>query len=308
MTEMDDNEPTLIPGPHGSRRSDLQLTGTAALRTAGFGPEEADPADTFFVADELSEARAAVNGCNPLLELAGAMLLESARIRRTFRCSDIGKLHRRLSAQVRNFGKLAMEHGYSRDTILAARYFMCSVLDEAVLSTAWGGNSGWGRKTLLRIFHGDTAGGEKCFQILQGLSANPGANLHALELFFAGLSLGFEGRYRLAIRGGERLELLRRKLFAIIRTHRGEAHADLAPGWDTEFSPGRPLKKFWSCRAVAGIALLASTIMYGAFSTLLHSYTNPALQHLNELRHSSEEKPAAAPPLTLKKFESQSFR
>ncbi len=280
MIDMDDNEPTVIPGPPGNRRATLQLAGPAALTATDFMPEPVGQGAAFFIADDLATARAAVIGCNPLLELAGSMLLESAKLRRTFRCADIGILHRRLSAEIRNFGKLAAEYGYSAETILAARYFMCSILDEAVLSTAWGGNSGWGRKTLLRIFHGDTAGGEKCFQILHRLSTSPAENLHALELFFAGLSLGFEGKYRLVSRGGERLEQLRRKLFTIIRLHRGEPEPELSPAWKTPFSSSRQLKKFVSYRMIVGIAALVMVCLYGAFALLLRSYTDPLLQRL----------------------------
>ncbi len=280
MTNMDDNEPTVIPGPSGNRKATLHLTGSAAMGVKEVS-ETFDRNDRYFLADDLSTARAAVVGCNPLLELAGAMLLESAKIRRTFRCADIEILHQRLSAEVRNYGKLAAEYGYSADTILASRYFMCSVLDEAVLSTAWGGNSGWGRKTLLRIFHGDTAGGEKCFQILHRLSASPAENLHALELFFAGLSLGFEGKYRLVNRGSERLEQLRRKLFGVIRHHRGEPDPDLSPEWKTEFAPSRPLKKVVSYRAIAGIAVLIFIFLYSAFSLLLRHHTDPLLHRLD---------------------------
>ena len=79
---------------------------------------------------------------------------------------------------------------------MAARYVLCTMLDEAAADTPWGGSGVWGRHSLLAMFHNETEGGEKVFQLMASWPRSPAANRDLLELIYAALALGFEGRYR----------------------------------------------------------------------------------------------------------------
>ncbi|NVL25105.1 hypothetical protein F2S68_22585 [Pseudomonas syringae pv. actinidiae] len=74
-------------------------------------------------------------------------------------------------------GKAVRGRGRKRaidnDQLLAARYVLCTVVDEAVLNTSWGSKSDWSKISLLSRFHKETFGGEKFFQLLERLSTNP---------------------------------------------------------------------------------------------------------------------------------------
>ncbi|WP_206197454.1 type IVB secretion system protein IcmH/DotU, partial [Pseudomonas viridiflava] len=94
-------------------------------------------------------------------------------------------------------------HAIEHDQMLAARYVLCTVLDEAVLTTAWGSSSNWSTMSLLSHFHQETFGGEKFFQLLERLGSNPARHLHLLELMYLCLALGLKGKYRVTLRAND---------------------------------------------------------------------------------------------------------
>ena len=96
----------------------------------------------------------------------------------------------------RTFETEARAAGVDSEAIAAARYALCTLLDETIAGTAWGSGV-WGTRSLLVAFHNEASGGEKVFLILQRLSQNAGANIDLLELIYLCLALGLEGRYRL---------------------------------------------------------------------------------------------------------------
>ena len=107
--------------------------------------------------------------------------------------------------------------------MVSARYVLCSVIDEAVVTTAWGSRSDWSKISLLSRFHNETFGGEKVFQLLERLSRDPVKHLAMLELMYLCLSMGFEGKYRVMARGEVQLEEVRDALYRQIRHVRGDS-------------------------------------------------------------------------------------
>ena len=144
---------------------------------------------------------------------------------------DVGGLYQRLVNEIKVFDSRAKEQGVRAEVVLAARYIICALLDEAVLNTPWGAESAWPQKTLLSTFHNETAGGEKFFLILDRMRESPAENLYILELIYICLSLGFEGKYRVIHRGRELVGQLREELFGVIRTYRGDYERALSPKW-----------------------------------------------------------------------------
>ena len=67
---------------------------------------------------------------------------------------------------------------------MAARYVLCTMLDEAAADTPWGGAGVWGRHSLLAEFHNEAFGGEKVFQLMARLAEKPDANRDLLELIY----------------------------------------------------------------------------------------------------------------------------
>ena len=138
-------------------------------------------------------------------------------------CADPAALRDALARGVRRFEAQARASGVATEQVTAARYILCTMLDEAASSTPWGAGV-WARQSLLVTFHNETWGGEKVFQLLARLAQKPAQHLHLLELMSMVLALGFEGRYRVGARPAE-LDAIRARLSQLIRKERGEPSA-----------------------------------------------------------------------------------
>ena len=132
---------------------------------------------------------------------------------------------------MREFEAHARSTGATTETIVAARYALCTLIDETAAGTPWGASGASAQQGLLAMFHGETEGGEKFFQILARLAENPRANLDVIELMYVCLELGFEGRYRVLDGGHRQLDAVRQRVLAIIRQQRGEHERDLSANW-----------------------------------------------------------------------------
>jgi len=129
---------------------------------------------------------------NPLVRAANPLLLLALQLRHSVAPPvDIGRLREQAVAQVHSFERYAQGAGLNTQTIMAARYVLCTMLDESVNNAPWGDQSGWAQKTLLVTFHGETYGGAKFFQILERLSADFSRHLDLIELMYICLARGF---------------------------------------------------------------------------------------------------------------------
>ena len=207
----------------------------------------------------------AAAGQNALLDSAIAPLALIHQLRTTAHHADVPALQRQLIQQIGEFEATARSRGASAEAINAARYCLCTALDEAVLSTPWGADSAWNTQSLLVTFHKETWGGEKLFRLLENLMQDPGSNLDLLEFIYFILSLGFEGKYRVMERGEGRLEELRMSVFERLRPFRGEFERELSPQWRGIGASGRrgirqvPL---WVIAAMVGAVVITShTVM-----------------------------------------------
>lgn len=233
----------------------IMVPAPAGRRAAGAGPVAAASAFAEASPVELD----ALGGLNGLVASANALLLTIPRIRKTAMHPDPAGLRDELLRQIAVFEKNAGARGYDSNQVLVARYAMCTLIDEAVSGTPWGGTAEWARASLLVTLHRETFGGEKFFQILNKLAAEPARNLDLLEFMYVCLAFGFEGRFRLIENGRQQLEQLREKLAQIIQGARGAFDADLALHWRGEDVPTRrgvSLLPLW----VSGLVVLAALL------------------------------------------------
>jgi len=177
------------------------------------------------------EDQPAPRSANRLLAAANPLLVLIPQIRATASHASPAMLRERLVDEVRQFELRAQQAGIANETILGARYCLCTALDEAAALTPWGGNGVWSAHSLLVTFHNETWGGEKFFQLLARLSQNPARHIDLLELLYYCLQLGFEGRYRVADDGRNQLATLKQRLLLILRSARGEYASPLSPHW-----------------------------------------------------------------------------
>lgn len=230
-------------------------------------------------------------GLNPLVNLAGTLLAVFEKTRQSMTHGDAAGLHQRLVNELRNFEAGAREQGIRQEVVLAARYVLCSSLDEAVLNTPWGSESAWAQRTLLSIFHNETSGGEKFFLILDRMRQSPAENLDMLELFYVILSLGFEGKYRLMSRGRDSLDQMRDELFSTIRRYRGEYERELAVNWH---GLGRVSKTLASYIPMWVVVVVACALLFFGYSGVrywLYETATPVVEQLETISAEQESLP-----------------
>ena len=205
---------------------------------------------------------------NPLVAAASALLSEAVRLKHSFEPEDLAALNQRLSSELKLFEHRALHDGAESSQVMAARYVLCTVLDEAVVTTPWGNESEWSQMSLLSSFHNETFGGEKFFQLLERLSRNPVKHLPMLELMYLCLSLGFEGKYRVLPRGMLELEAVRDSLYRQIRQLRGDVPREISPHWQG-LKDTRRLVSIVPWWMVALFTLVCLAVMYGGFAWVL---------------------------------------
>lgn len=236
-------------------------------------------------------------GASALVDAATSLLALAPQLRHSTRHPDVAGLRDHLIREIRSFENNARAQGVAPESVQAARYALCTFLDEAVLTTPWGSESAWSNQTLLSTFHNETWGGEKFFAILDRALQEPVRMLDVLELLYVCLALGFEGKYRVLERGRARLEEIQDQAFRAIRAQRGDFERDLSSHWRGVGGRRNPLVSYvplWVVGAVAGALLLS---MYLGFSGMLRSGSNPVYEQLQKIHHSYTT-PAGAKSVT----------
>lgn len=252
------------------------------------------------------EEPAEVTGLNPLLSAANPLLNSVPQLRMTLQHPNPSGLRDALVHHIKTFENRARASGIPPEKVIAARYALCTLLDEAIASTPWG-SSEWGKYSLLVTFHNEAAGGEKFFQLLVKLAETPGKNRDLLELMYVCLSLGFEGRYRLITNGKAQLDTLRERLAQILGKERGPFEHDLSPRWQATSIKRAglfALLPLWVVSALCGLILLAT---YSGLSFLLSNASDPVFAQIQSIRaqnaipERTPTPPASTTP-TLSKF------
>ena len=228
---------------------------------------------------------------NPLVQAAAPLLAAAPRLRAMARHRDPAALRASLVAAVQRFETTARSQGLPNEQVVAARYVLCTLLDEAASSTPWGGSGAWSAQSLLVHFHNETWGGEKVFQLLARLAENPAQHRNLLELVYVALALGFEGRYRVQTDGRAQLASLRERLALKLRDLAGPVDKALSVQWRGVAMP--------PARLTDGIALwVIGTVLAGLLLVLfvvlrltLNAQTDATFAALQAI-----DVPAAAPP------------
>lgn len=197
---------------------------------------------------------------NPLLAAANALLNLAPQIRMLTQHKNPDALHRQLVEEIRRFERQAETLHIRPEMIIGARYCLCTVLDEAAALTPWGGEN-WSTRSLLVTFHNEAWGGEKFFQLLSRLAAEPNRHKDLLELQYYCLNLGFEGQYRIMEHGRSSLEILKQRLLDILQRQQersSSSSSELSPHWRScaESAHGiRQTVPFWVFSSLAALLL-----------------------------------------------------
>jgi len=273
----------LRPRPGAGRRAPTSATmmrPAASTPPIELPPRATETAPTI-VTGEAREMLA--TGLNPLVRAAAALLLLAHRLRRTISIPNVGGLRQHMLADIRRFEESARAAGVPGEVILAARYVLCTMLDEAVLATPWGSQSGWGQQTLLVTLHHEAWGGETFFELLQRVSADPQRHIDLMELQYLCLAFGFAGKYELLEKGQARLAEVQQQLYRKIRDHRGQAAQELSIQWRGLQDRRNPIVRYvpWWVIAAGGLALV--TVVFVVCLAMLQQSSAPVYRGLAQI-------------------------
>lgn len=221
---------------------------------------------------------------NPILAAASPLLSIAPQIRNSATHSDPQRLKDELTHGLRRFEQQVGEAGVPHAKVIAARYVLCTFLDECAASTPWGSAGVWARDTLLVRLHNETWGGEKVFQLLSRLAQDPKANADLLELIYVCLSLGFEGRYRVAENGRSHLETIRERLYQMLKEQRGPVERSLAMKWRPAMVETRRWFEMTPLWVFLAFCLAAMAAAFLTYRMLLNARSDPVFAMLQAIR------------------------
>jgi type VI secretion system protein ImpK len=208
----------------------------------GAWPSEAPPNERSAPVSRLGFEDMPSIGQSPILSSAQPLLVLLARLRNVLSVPDPGSLRAHTVQELRRFEEALRQRGIPMEHIRASHYALCASLDDVVRNTPWGGEGPWAAISLVAAFHGEVRSGERFFDVLRQLSQNHGKFLAVIELMYVCMSLGMQGRYRLASNGPAELERLCEETYVLIMRHRRPAERALSPHWEGVSAPHRPLR------------------------------------------------------------------
>ncbi len=190
------------------------------------------------------------------------------------------------------------EKGITQEVALTARYILCCLIDELVLSTPWGIESSWSRQTLLSKYHNETSGGEKFFAIINKLMEQPHRNIDLIELCYLCLSVGFRGKYRVSPTGENDIIQICNMMYQAISLHR-PSYNELSPNWRANDNAPKSIEKRLPPSLLFIVLGFICVAVYIALLSNLHATSSPLFakiesvgwqqtpQALKELQYSS---------------------
>lgn len=243
-------------------------------------PPRIDQANSITLGGQVDLNEFIAGSMNPILAAAAALIGIAARMQTLVTNADIAALRTQAMQEVRLFDDRLSSNGVTPDDALVSRYIICTFFDSAVLNTPWGAHSDWSGQSLLVTFHREKSGGEKFFQILQRIRAEPARYINLVELQYVCLALGYEGMYRLEPRAETRLAELKHDLFRLIRDTRDLREEELSPQWRGVNDRRHRLWRYlpWWIVAVAGLAILVTT--FAIYSVRLNTLAQSSKQAL----------------------------
>ncbi|MBS0352011.1 MAG: type IVB secretion system protein IcmH/DotU [Proteobacteria bacterium] len=217
---------------------------------------------------------------NPLLNAASPLLMLLANFKQTQdpECKLNVAFRQKIVEEIALFLKNATESHCPQNQVLAARYCLCTAIDEFILVSSWGIKNNWHYLTLLSLIHKETSGGEKFFVILEEMAKLPKENLNLLELIYVILNLGFEGKYYND--SNSILPQIRHQLFNLIKLHGKEPEKYLAPNLQLTKAAKPYNPDSWSKLKITS---LAATMVIGigfVFNLITYYTARQPLEHL----------------------------
>lgn len=208
---------------------------------------------------------------NPLMAAAAPLLALIGKLDQL----HLADLYDLLSHEVKAFTYRSTLLGYSTEHMMVARYLLCSILDEELLTLHEKTAGQLPYQTLLAKFHDDDSGDEGFFLILQRLLLDPKTHLDLLELCYIGLSQNFLGKFKHATENAKKVQIILSQLYYTINRYREEPPRALST-----YAPAKnallPAKQssYFSLKST-GMAVALVACLYTGFHFALVALSEP---------------------------------
>ncbi|WET42756.1 type IVB secretion system protein IcmH/DotU [Citrobacter enshiensis] len=222
------------------------------------------------------------NNLNPMIDAATPLLGMVMRVDGMNSQTMPEHLFAQVVTDVQAVEQLLQEQGYEPGVIVSFRYVLCTFIDEAALGNGWSNKNEWIKQSLLVHFHNEAWGGEKVFILLERLIREPKRYQDLLEFLYLCFSLGFRGRYKVAMQDQGEFEQIYRRLHHVLHKLRGDApfpllHQDKTQGGRYQLMRRLTIKHIF----VGGVVVLG--LFYLFYMLRLDSQTQDILHQLNRL-------------------------
>lgn len=171
-------------------------------------------------------ANNAVNVYNPLIEAAKPVFILANSMQQTTSQLSTDSLINKFSLLINNFEENTEKNGAKYDAIQAAKYCLCTFVDELAVRAGWADET-WSKNSLLVSFYDETWGGERFFEIIQNLKQDSDKNINLLEFIYLCLQFGYKGKYQVLNNGELEIDKIKRDLLALIHSKRPDQTVNL---------------------------------------------------------------------------------
>lgn len=223
------------------------------------------------------------NDQNPLIEAAKPIFILVGTMQQTVsQLSTDGLIHK-FSLLIEQFEENAEQYGAKHEAIQAAKYCLCTFVDEQAVRAGWA-DENWSKRSLLVSFYDETWGGERFFEMLDKLKQQPEKNHNLLEFIYLCLQFGYKGKYQVLNSGDLEIEKIKRDLASLLQIGAFDSAAILS-GTRTHTVAQSKKKQTWSIPLwVVGIfSGLLLGAAYFAFQWSLAGKFNEASTRINNI-------------------------
>lgn len=163
---------------------------------------------------------------NPIIEATKPLFVLVNAMKNTTSALSVDAILAKYSSMVNTFEETAEKNRASYDAIKAAKYCLCTFIDEMAAKAGWA-DENWAQKSLLVTFFNETWGGERFFEILDNAKTDPEKNLYLLEFIYVCLQFGYKGKYQVLPNGDLSIDRIKNELLAIINQYRPNSFENL---------------------------------------------------------------------------------
>jgi len=216
---------------------------------------------------------------NPLISKAQILLLYSGILSSSSPPDSTQQLQQTLTATIDEFSSALDD--IDPEHLDSARYALCALLDETIVSTRWGGPV-WPDYSLLRQYYDQDYRGEEFFTRIEAAGRQREQGVQLLELFHLCLSLGYSGRFHQRRQTEGRIKQLRIQVASLIDQYREAPAAALSAPIQQQRQRRR--LPIWIMTSLLGALLLGA---YQGMSWHLSQVGAPLLKSIQALARDS---------------------